>query len=70
MKLEEEFSARFVRLHRSVLAAREAIVAFEKGGEAEGETQWRAVLRDIPEALPVSRRQWPLVKAAAINARA
>lgn len=69
VRLEEEFAARFIRLHRSVLAAREAIVAFEKGGETEGETQWRAVLRDIPEALPVSRRQWPLVKAAAINAR-
>ena len=60
--LEEEFSGRFIRLHRSSLAARDAIVGFEKSTEEDAETQWQALLRDVPERLPVSRRQWPLVK--------
>lgn len=60
--LEEEFSERFIRLHRSALAARDAIIGFEKNAEEDAETQWQALLRDVPERLPVSRRQWPLVK--------
>ncbi len=61
--LEEEFTGRFLRLHRSVLAAREAIVGFEKSAEDDAETQWQALLRGVPEKLPVSRRQWPTVKS-------
>lgn len=60
--LEEEFSERFIRLHRSALAARDAIIGFEKSADDDAETQWQALLRDVPERLPVSRRQWPLVK--------
>ena len=60
--LEAEFCERFIRLHRSALAAREAIVGFEKSAAEDAETQWQAILRGIPERLPVSRRQWPLVK--------
>ncbi len=63
--LEREFGEQFIRLHRSVLAAREAIVGFEKSGTDDAETQWQAILRDIPERLPVSRRQWPLAKSYA-----
>lgn len=63
--LEQEFSERFIRLHRSALAAKTAIVGFEKCLAEEAETQWQAILRDIPERLPVSRRQWPLVKSYA-----
>jgi two-component system response regulator AlgR len=63
--LEREFAEQFIRLHRSVLAAREAIVGFEKSGTEDAETQWQAMLRDIPERLPVSRRQWPLLKSYA-----
>lgn len=63
--LEREFGEQFIRLHRSVLAAREAIVGFEKSGTDDAETQWQAMLRDIPERLPVSRRQWPLAKSYA-----
>lgn len=63
--LEQEFSERFIRLHRSALAAKTAIVGFEKCLADEAETQWQAILRDIPERLPVSRRQWPLVKSYA-----
>lgn len=65
--LEEEFSARFIRLHRSVLAAREAIIGFEKSSGEDAETQWQALLREVPEKLPVSRRQWPLIKSYAKN---
>lgn len=63
--LEEEFSARFIRLHRSALVAREAIAGFEKSDADEADTQWQAILTGIPERLPVSRRQWPLVKSYA-----
>jgi two-component system response regulator AlgR len=63
--LEEEFAARFIRLHRSALVAREAIAGFEKSAADDAETQWQALLRGIPEKLPVSRRQWPLVKSYA-----
>lgn len=66
--LENEFSARFIRLHRSVLVARDAIAGFEKSDAADTETQWQAILRGIPERLPVSRRQWPLVKSYARQA--
>ncbi|MDR2787057.1 MAG: response regulator [Candidatus Accumulibacter sp.] len=62
--LEQEFSERFIRLHRSVLVAREAIAGFEKCTEG-AETQWQALLRGAPDKLPVSRRQWPLVKSYA-----
>ena len=61
VKLEQEFAQRFIRLHRSVLAAREALVGFERTQDEEGE-HWVALLRGLAEKLPVSRRQWPLVK--------
>jgi two-component system response regulator AlgR len=62
-RLEEEFAERFIRLHRGALIARDAIAGFERDGE-EGE-HWVAVVRGLPDRLPVSRRQWPLVKALA-----
>ena len=63
--LEDEFSERFIRLHRSALVAKDAISGFEKNTAKDAETQWQALLRGIPEKLPVSRRQWPLVKSFA-----
>jgi len=63
--LEDEFAARFIRLHRSALVAREAIAGFEKNDAGDAETQWQAILHGIPERLPVSRRQWPLIKSYA-----
>ena len=56
---------RFIRLHHSALVAKDAIAGFEKGAPEDGEHQWQALLRGIPEKLPVSRRQWPLVKTYA-----
>jgi two-component system response regulator AlgR len=63
--LEQEFSERFIRLHRGALAAREAIAGFEKCAAEDAETQWQALVHGLPEKLPVSRRQWPLVKSYA-----
>lgn len=62
-RLEEEFGARFVRVHRNCLVARAAIVGVERESAADGETGWLVLLHDVPEKMPVSRRQWPQIKA-------
>jgi two-component system, LytTR family, response regulator AlgR len=59
--LEKEFSALMVRVHRNCLVAKSAIVGFEKG-EGENDGAWLVKLRDVAEALPLSRRQNFLVK--------
>ena len=61
-KLEEEFGTRFVRVHRNCLDARDAIRGFERHVSAEGDAHWEVLLRDVPEALPVSRRQQFIVR--------
>jgi two-component system, LytTR family, response regulator AlgR len=70
--LEEEFSAIFVRVHRNALVARDAVLGVERashavdGEAAEGERvqeSWQVLLRDVDERLPISRRQWPTIKA-------
>ena len=62
--LEEEFGDRFLRLHRAVLVARGALAGFEKAGGDEADAYGWALLRGVPEKLPVSRRQWAPAKAA------
>ena len=70
-KLEEELAATFVRVHRNALVARNAIIGVERGApfaDAEGESDkaqesWQVILRGIDDRLPISRRQWPVVKA-------
>ena len=69
--LEEEFSERLVRVHRNALVARAAIVGFERvdsGPSDGGEPHWEVLLRDSSERLPISRRQWPIVRSV-IRAR-
>ncbi|NEX61546.1 LytR/AlgR family response regulator transcription factor [Noviherbaspirillum galbum] len=68
--IEEEFEDIFVRVHRSTLVARNAIVGVERAAQpAEGEEgekaqeSWQVVMRDVGERLPISRRQWGAVKA-------
>lgn len=69
--IEDEMKEHFVRVHRNALVARNAIVGVERGvnapdGEADGEKvqeSWQVILRDVEERLPISRRQWPLIKA-------
>lgn len=68
VQLEQEFAEQFIRIHRGALVARQAIAGCERGhgdgeeGEGSGE-QWWLLLRGIADKLPVSRRQWPLVRA-------
>jgi len=64
--LEKEFAERFVRIHRNCLVARAAIRGFERSGEAE-ESGWQVVLDGLAERLPVSRRQWPMLKEIAVE---
>jgi two-component system response regulator AlgR len=63
--LEAEFAPRFVRIHRNCLVAAEAVagVLREADADAGGETHWALRLKGVAEHLPVSRRQWPQLKA-------
>jgi two-component system response regulator AlgR len=61
--LEREFAQAFVRIHRNSLVSRSAIRGFERAsGSADEEPHWLVVLEGIPEHLPVSRRQWPVLR--------
>ena len=59
--LEKEFVARFVRIHRNCLIAKNAIGGFERGGD-EGESGWMVKLKGLDELLAISRRQQHVVK--------
>ncbi len=61
-KLEEEFGARFVRVHRNCLVARDFIRGFERRVSDDGDARWEVLLREVPESLPVSRRQQFVVR--------
>jgi two-component system response regulator AlgR len=71
MSIEEELAAVFVRVHRNALVARNAIIGVERAahvidgdGESDkGQEPWQVILRDIDDRLPISRRQWAVVKA-------
>jgi two-component system response regulator AlgR len=60
-RLEEEFGALFVRIHRNCLVARTAIGGFERSAE-ESESGWAVVIRGTGERLAVSRRQQQVVR--------
>jgi two-component system response regulator AlgR len=64
--LEKEFVERFVRIHRNCLVSRAAIRGFERAGEGE-EAGWQVVLDGHAEHLPVSRRQWPVLREMAVE---
>ncbi len=71
--LEQEFGPRFVRIHRNTLVARKSIRAFERvrgpvdsNGEG-GEGHWEVLLKELPDRLPISRRQWPQVKMTTLT---
>lgn len=61
-RIEEEFGARFVRIHRNCLVACDALVGFERQVQSGGDAHWVALLRELPERLPVSRRQQHVIK--------
>lgn len=60
--LEKEFVARFIRIHRNCLVAKEEIESFEKVGEEGAEAHWAVKLKGLDERLPISRRQQFIVK--------
>jgi two-component system response regulator AlgR len=60
-RLEQEFEAYFVRIHRNCLVSRHAIGGFERNA-LESESGWAVVIKDTGEKLPVSRRQQHVVK--------
>ncbi|KIN91130.1 LytR/AlgR family response regulator transcription factor [Thauera sp. SWB20] len=68
VQIEQEFPRSFLRLHRNCLVALAAVAgverAAERDGQKEAEPRWEVLLRDLPERLPVSRRQWPAVRQA------
>ena len=55
--IEHEFGERFLRLHRNCLVAQASILGYEKRLEADGDSRWVALLKDVPETIAVSRRQ-------------
>lgn len=59
--LETEFGERFIRLHRNCLVAPHFIRGYEKR-LSDNESQWVALLKDIPETIAISRRQQHLVR--------
>lgn len=74
--IEEEMADTFLRVHRNALVARNAIIGVERAAhpvDTDGEQDrsqekaqetWQVILRDVEERLPISRRQWSIVKAA------
>jgi two-component system, LytTR family, response regulator AlgR len=66
VSIEEELSDTFVRVHRNALVARAAIAGVERGVAENGDKSqesWQVIVRDVAERLPISRRQWPIIKA-------
>lgn len=60
VKLEAEFSERFLRIHRNCLVARDKI---EQIGKTHGSEEGHYVrLRGLDELLPVSRRQYSQIR--------
>jgi len=64
VSLEREFADRFVRIHRNCLVAKSAIRGFERA-PGEDELRWLVLLEGTDEKLPVSRRQWPVLRELA-----
>ncbi len=63
-QLEADYQTIFSRLHRNCLVANAYILGYEKRntlGE-DGEKQWVALLKGVPETITVSRRQQHLIK--------
>lgn len=66
IQLEQELAHLFLRLHRNCLVAQSSISGYEKR-ELNGESGWHAILRDIPDTIAVSRRQYHLLRKLAAH---
>lgn len=60
--LETEFGERFLRLHRNCLVAPLFITGYEKRLNDVNEERWVALLKGVPEAVAISRRQQYLIR--------
>lgn len=60
-KLEEAFPDELLRIHRSCLVNRGQLAGFEMRRLGD-ENHWVALLKDWPDALPVSRRQAHVIR--------
>lgn len=66
VSIEEELGEVFVRVHRNALVARAAIAGVERSpveNGDKGQESWQVIVREVAERLPISRRQWPVIKA-------
>ena len=61
-ELEARHGARFLRIHRNALVARQAVRALEKHHDAEEGEGWAVRLVGLEDALAVSRRQLAAVR--------
>ncbi len=63
-QLEERYPARWLRVHRNALVARQALRALVRHHDAEEGEGWAVQLAGVDELLPVSRRQLAVVREA------
>lgn len=71
VSIEADLSDIFVRAHRNALVARDAILGVERAAhliDVDGDSEkssdaWQVIVRDFAERLPISRRQWAVIKA-------
>lgn len=63
VQLERDHGARFIRIHRNALVARNAVRRLARERTSAGSERWVLYLADLDEALPVSRRQLPPLRA-------
>ncbi len=63
-ELEQRFGGRLLRCHRSYLVNPQHVRTLEKVHTPEEGEAWVLRLHSLPQALPVSRRQLPVVRAA------
>jgi two-component system, LytTR family, response regulator AlgR len=61
-QIEKEFAETFVRIHRNCLVSRALIRGVERGSENDADAGWSVILDGCSEKLPVSRRQWTVLK--------
>jgi two-component system response regulator AlgR len=63
VQLEQAFAGRFVRIHRSCLVSALHLRSLERlAGDGVDPGGWVVRVAGTDERLPVSRRQWPLVR--------
>lgn len=71
VSIESEMMQVFVRVHRNALVARDVIIGVERAvhvveiesEQEKGGDTWQVIVRDSPERLPISRRQWSVIKS-------